>query len=245
RHPRIYAVSPAVAVRRARRVKMASSAESSDVSFSGRTLRKFAKFPAGSRACVSSIKITIQAAGCTHPGVWAIELPYCSMLKSDTGRTIMSMVTSSTLKRAFVGDGYDVSNPKSNMAMDGATYGNAGGFKDLLFSILTFGIYSFVKSGKMDQKRAAIEVAIRDLHQQIESKARVGHVSVKVDGKMLSISEVSFAGNIDLHIMFDDEKVGVIQNTDLKSFQKNLAAEVGPVPKLYDDSKDVYDGPVY
>ncbi|MFM0514914.1 hypothetical protein [Paraburkholderia sp. RL17-373-BIF-A] len=157
----------------------------------------------------------------------------------------MSVVTSATIKRAFVGDDYAASIPKSNVVMDGAKYGNAGGFGDFLLSILTFGIYAFSKSNKMDQKRAVVEAAVRELHQQIKDNPDVNLISVNVDGKTLTISEFRLTGNTNLKITLDGESVGIIRNTNLASFKKHLETEITPVPKLNDHDMSESDAHVY
>ncbi|MFM0515490.1 hypothetical protein [Paraburkholderia sp. RL17-373-BIF-A] len=133
---------------------------------------------------------------------------------------------------------------KSNMVMDGAKYGNAGGVGDLLLSILTFGIYAFAKSSKMDQKRAAVEAAIRELNQQIPVKGAT-IISTKVDGKVLVISEISIGGTPALKVAFGGRNVGIIQNTNLASFKEHLEAEIAPVPKLNEDDTSEHDAHGY
>ncbi|MFM0515286.1 hypothetical protein [Paraburkholderia sp. RL17-373-BIF-A] len=71
------------------------------------------------------------------------------------------------------------------MVMGVAKYGNAGG-KDLLLSVLAFGVYAFVKSSKMDQKRTAIDAAIRDLISGSNTIWAQTVFSVEADGQMLA-----------------------------------------------------------
>ncbi|MFM0515107.1 hypothetical protein [Paraburkholderia sp. RL17-373-BIF-A] len=64
-----------------------------------------------------------------------------------------------------------------------------GGAKDLILSILTFGIYAWVKSSKMDETREVAEKAIGDLCLMSQAAALVKSVDVMVEGKVLHVEE--------------------------------------------------------
>ncbi|MFM0514979.1 PIN domain-containing protein [Paraburkholderia sp. RL17-373-BIF-A] len=116
------------------------------------------------------------------------------------------------------------------MVKDGASYGNVGGAGDLLLSIITFGIYALAKSSKIDQKRAAVEAAIRQLNQQIPTNGSI--IFTRVEGKVLSISEnPNKDGGTDLLIAYDGKNVGLIQNTKFAAFKEQLEAEITLMPK--------------
>ncbi|MFM0515188.1 hypothetical protein [Paraburkholderia sp. RL17-373-BIF-A] len=114
---------------------------------------------------------------------------------------------------------------KSNMVKDGASYGNVGGARDLLLSIITFGIYALAKSSKMDQKRAAVEAAIIGLSNQLPTDGPI--IFTRVEGKVLSITEnINKDGGTDLVIAYHGKNVGLIQNTKFTAFKEQLEAEI-------------------
>ncbi|MFM0515472.1 hypothetical protein [Paraburkholderia sp. RL17-373-BIF-A] len=93
-------------------------------------------------------------------------------------------VTGSTIHRALSSDSAGCIDRAGN-------YGNPGGLKDLILSMLTFGIYAIVKTSKMEQKREAIEEVVRDLTAKLTMASTTGASSIatKVEGKDLLIEE--------------------------------------------------------
>ncbi|MFM0515633.1 hypothetical protein, partial [Paraburkholderia sp. RL17-373-BIF-A] len=98
---------------------MATSAAANGFSFYGPASRNFANFPAVSRTRVSSAKVSMVASTLIFIFI-LIELPWPFDVEVQyTGRTIMSIITSATMRRAFVGEHGAASELKSNMVMDG------------------------------------------------------------------------------------------------------------------------------
>ncbi|MFM0515442.1 hypothetical protein [Paraburkholderia sp. RL17-373-BIF-A] len=125
-----------------------------------------------------------------------------------------SLITGSTIARAFGGG-----IKSANVAMRGATFGNAGGAKDLILSMLTFGIYALVKSSAMEKKGAAVEKALVDLYSYMENHPHDKSISACVDGKWLSINEY----NGSLEFYFDGRQCAV--PCDLNFRQLKLVLE--------------------
>ncbi|MFM0515337.1 hypothetical protein [Paraburkholderia sp. RL17-373-BIF-A] len=157
----------------------------------------------------------------------------------------MTIISANTLRRVFPVDHAKVSDPSKlvvrndlpgdcvafkasgNLAVEGAKYGGYGGAGDLILSILTFGIYALVKSNKADEKRAVLELAMTDLHRNIESKgAAQRSVEVVTDGKLLKVSEAGCASGTSLCIEFGGELVAELEGISLVELGKRLKREV-------------------
>ncbi|MFM0515176.1 hypothetical protein [Paraburkholderia sp. RL17-373-BIF-A] len=143
-------------------------------------------------------------------------------------------VTVNTLRRAFTHQSSFGNQHTTNvlpigvhnMAVSAGRYGNVGGIGDLLLSMLTFGIYSLVKLHKMDQKKAAVEQAIKDIHQTIEQNPNENTISVEVEGKRLSVSQYTAYGSDMVSIRFDENQVITIRDANLATFREQLGREI-------------------
>ncbi|MFM0515338.1 hypothetical protein [Paraburkholderia sp. RL17-373-BIF-A] len=136
-------------------------------------------------------------------------------------------VTFSTISRSFL-NGASVSNAGncSGIVAKAAAYGNPNDFREILFSILTCGIYALVKSSQMDSKARDVERAIKDLHREISENANCQYVKVMVDGKPLEITQLHHGCEPFLVINFDSKTVGRLDNTDFSSFKRCLEREI-------------------
>ncbi|MBC8643011.1 hypothetical protein IAG25_40460 [Caballeronia sp. EK] len=144
----------------------------------------------------------------------------------------MSLVTGRTIVRALSGiqnaETRDVSR-SSHMAKRGASYADAGGIRDLLLSMLTFGIYGLVKAVNIDKKGAAIDQALKDLWHEMAKKApeQFQEVELQIGDKRLTIAEVRnlAGGDFDLKVSFDG-RVVVIERMRMVDFWSSLNREV-------------------
>ncbi|MFM0514906.1 hypothetical protein [Paraburkholderia sp. RL17-373-BIF-A] len=147
----------------------------------------------------------------------------------------MSLITENTLRRAFSDDGIrkGTLHGSSAIAMHGAEFSSPGGIKDLIFSMLTFGIYVGVKSAMMERKREAVERALQDLKAGLSSRnPGVDVVAIQVEGKTLEVRECTFG----LQITYGDKVVSVHSDMNFEYLEKLLSREA-----VQRDS-DCYDG---
>ncbi|MFM0514918.1 hypothetical protein [Paraburkholderia sp. RL17-373-BIF-A] len=137
----------------------------------------------------------------------------------------MSLITLNTLVRAF-GDGSAQDIQSANIAMRGAKFRGADSIKDLILSMLTFGIYSFVKSSIIEQKRATIEVALQELRTQMEMDPGEQAYSVEVDGKTLDITQEYDSGVPSLKLYLDGHEFCKIDELDFRRFGILVDAQI-------------------
>ncbi|MBC8643010.1 hypothetical protein IAG25_40450 [Caballeronia sp. EK] len=131
-----------------------------------------------------------------------------------------------TLSRAF-GDSslhYDRLTTR-RIAAEGSHFGSAGGVKDLILSMLTFGIYGFVKAAEMQKKHDAISRLVVNLYRQAESNLNETTIFTRVDGEELVVSDDSVRDQPQITIRFQG-KVITIVGMDLSAFRRHLHDEV-------------------
>ncbi|MFM0515285.1 hypothetical protein [Paraburkholderia sp. RL17-373-BIF-A] len=102
----------------------------------------------------------------------------------------------------------------------------------MLLSMLTFGIYALVKSSRIDQKSAAIDKAIEDLHKKVKNPssdhdyAPQNSAMVQVDGKWLVAIHEQRHGVDYLNLSFDGKRVTRFKDMDLDGFAAQLKGEI-------------------
>ncbi|MFM0515398.1 PH domain-containing protein [Paraburkholderia sp. RL17-373-BIF-A] len=154
-----------------------------------------------------------------------------------------SLVTRNTISRAFSLDMREGIS-SANVAARGGAFGSAGGAKDLILSMLTLGIYSFVKSSIIDQKRAALEEALKQLCEKIAAHPAANSHTVEVDGKTIEFKQDLWLGmnvvNISLVEKGHRSELGNVTGESLWSFKTILASQLGmDISSPHTGSKDV------
>ncbi|MFM0515284.1 hypothetical protein, partial [Paraburkholderia sp. RL17-373-BIF-A] len=132
-----------------------------------------------------------------------------------------STITRNTLARAFSGD-----VRITNIPLSGARFGGAGGIKDLIFSMLTFGIYAIVKSSAMEQKQAAVKQVMKDIYTQIDLYPDANSFSVQIGDKKMEINKINYIDPPFLQICFDNQIVDVVE-CGVQEFRRIIAEQLG------------------
>ncbi|MBC8643050.1 hypothetical protein IAG25_40790 [Caballeronia sp. EK] len=142
----------------------------------------------------------------------------------------MTSVTNRTVARALSGIESGNSSRNPTIILQGKNFGNKGWgvVKDIILSMITFGIYAVVKNSKMDQKSTDLEAVVRELHQQMtlmgDQQTAVG-VSLK-DGRTLSVIESEVAQEKNLTIFLGGTQCVRIDGMTIKEFQIHIDKEV-------------------
>ncbi|MBC8643057.1 hypothetical protein IAG25_40850 [Caballeronia sp. EK] len=122
-------------------------------------------------------------------------------------------------------------------------FGNPGGIKDLVLSMLTFGIYAIAKLSVIKQKERAAEEAIRGLHdafQNLRANPSIDFTQVNVlcqGGGDLFVEEVMSGTDTisstslsntscDVRILFDGKECARLPGMTLNDFAEVVRREV-------------------
>ncbi|MBC8643059.1 hypothetical protein IAG25_40860 [Caballeronia sp. EK] len=141
---------------------------------------------------------------------------------------IMTSVTNRTIARAVSGIENLEDWQSPNMILHGKNFGNKGWgvVKDIVLSMITFGIYAAVKSSRMDEKSADLEAGLRGLQKMIDNMGeRQNDVQVVLKGNIPLRLEESASGE-DLKIYLGTIECVTINGMTIKDFKKHLDREI-------------------
>ncbi|MFM0515189.1 hypothetical protein [Paraburkholderia sp. RL17-373-BIF-A] len=167
-------------------------------------------------------------------GACARALQYLSDLTNYSTVELMSgnLITRNTFSRIF--ENYPKKNDSEDIASSefvarGMNSGGVGDIKDLLLSLLTFGIYCFIKTDLLEKKKAAIEQALIDVHSKL-NKFPDENVSVEVDGNILRIEQRDLEnGSSSLCVLFNNNHIKTIEGLTLSQFKRHLEMDIARI----------------
>ncbi|MBC8642929.1 hypothetical protein IAG25_39840 [Caballeronia sp. EK] len=152
-------------------------------------------------------------------------------------------VSASTFSRAFDSQRLraDITDGNPKIVHRAKSFGNPGGIKDLVLSILTFGVYALAKLSIMEEKERVAEKAVKELCEAVKSRCEArgpgtGPVGVSCERDELSVEQVlsgtNFCGSfgpdckLDVRVLFCGDECARIDDMTLEQFRDALEAEV-------------------